>query len=82
VNGALVSRGSRVLVTATATDNVGVSKVEFYVNNALKSSDASAPYGFTWKVPTKRGITYQIHAKAYDAKGNVGTSGVVTVTAK
>src|SRR5262249_49411890 len=35
-NGATVSRGSTATITASATDNVKVSRVEFYINGALK----------------------------------------------
>ncbi|MDD1609772.1 MAG: M4 family metallopeptidase, partial [Methylococcaceae bacterium] len=33
--------------SATATDDVGVTKVEFYVDNVLKGSDTTAPYSMT-----------------------------------
>lgn len=67
-------------VTASASDNVGVSKVEFYVNNALQVTDNSAPYSFDWNtLPLAKG-SYTLTARAYDAADNVQQSAVVAVT--
>jgi hypothetical protein len=77
VSGSTVS-GS-VAVTATATDNVGVSKVEFYVNNVLKATDTASPYTFNWDTSTSANGSYTLTAKAYDAASNV-SSAAVTVT--
>lgn len=43
-NGAIVARKSTVTITATASDNVGVTRVDFLVNGALQCSDTTAPY--------------------------------------
>ena len=37
-----------ISITATATDNLGVEKVRFYVDNAYLGYDASAPYSKSW----------------------------------
>ncbi|MFH0930014.1 MAG: C1 family peptidase [Candidatus Moraniibacteriota bacterium] len=66
-------------VTASASDNVGVSKVEFYVDNNLQSSDTSSPYSFNWNVAGVADGTHTLLAKAYDAAGNVGISASVGV---
>ena len=79
LNGATVKRGSTVTITASALDNVGVTKVEFSVNKTFLCTDTTAPYTCVWAVPGKRGITYTLTAKAYDAAGNTGT-GTVKVT--
>lgn len=67
-------------VNATAGDNVGVAKVEFYVNGTLRSTDTAAPYNFAWNTATFANGSYTLSAKAYDAAGNVGQSASVTVT--
>ncbi len=67
-------------VTATAGDNIGVTKVEFYVDGVLKSTDTSAPYSFSWDTTTVANGARALVTKAYDASGNVGTSTTVTVT--
>jgi chitodextrinase len=70
-----------VNLAATAADNVGVTKVEFYVDNQfLFPATTAAPY--TYELDTTR-ITpgqHNLFAKAYDAAGNVATSAAVAVT--
>ncbi|HSX29232.1 MAG TPA: Ig-like domain-containing protein [Candidatus Saccharimonadales bacterium] len=61
-----------VNMTATATDTVGVAKVEFYVNSSLLGSDTSSPYGVSWDTTKVPNGTQLLTAKAYDAAGNVG----------
>jgi chitinase len=77
-NNATVS--GTVSVTASASDNVGVTKVEFYVNGVLQSSDTATPYGYSWNTSSLASGTYTLMAKAYDAAGNVGQSTNVAVT--
>ncbi len=66
-------------VTASATDNVGVTKVEFYVDNALAATDATAPYSFNWNTTGLAAGNHTLKTRAYDACGNSGVSTVVTV---
>jgi hypothetical protein len=37
-----------VTVAASASDNVAVSRVDFYVNGSLVGSDSAAPYQYAW----------------------------------
>lgn len=76
--------GAKVLGTATvnvnATDASGVSKVELYVGGVLLSTDTIAPYSFSWNTTTRADGAVTLMAKAYDTKGNVGSSSIsVTV---
>ena len=82
VNGAIVARGTTVTIAADAADNVGVAKVEFYVKNVLKCTDAVAPYTCAWAVPSAKDALYNLHAKAFDTSNNVTTSATVNVTGK
>ena len=66
-------------VTASASDNVGVTKVEFYVDGALKTTDTASPYSYSWNTTGLANGTHSIYAKAYDAAGNVGTSATISV---
>ncbi len=66
--------GMSVNITASAYDDVGVTKVEFWANNVLKSTDTAAPYLATIPLPSL-GV-YNIVAKGYDAAGNIGVSPV------
>jgi thermitase len=76
--GATVS-GS-VTLNASATDNVGVTKVEFYVGSTLLATSTAAPYTTSWNTLAIPNGSYTLTAKAYDAAQNVGTSTAVTVT--
>ncbi len=67
-----------ITFSATASDNVGVSKVEFYVDGALKGTDTASPYSMTFNSTTLTNGSHTLTAKAYDAAGNVGTSTAVS----
>ena len=73
-NGGTVARKSNVTITATATDNVGVARVEFLVNGALQCTDTAAPYSCAWRVPNPMNRNHQIQARAFDAAGNNATA--------
>jgi hypothetical protein len=66
-----------ITLNATASDNVGVSRVEFYVDGALKATDSSLPYSATLDSTTLANGTHALVARAYDAAGNVGSSSAV-----
>ena len=67
------SNGTTTIV-ATATDNVGVEKVEIYVDGKLVATQIKAPYAFIWDVSTLTTGVHTIIAKAFDAAGNSGTA--------
>ncbi|HEX5887006.1 MAG TPA: Ig-like domain-containing protein, partial [Pyrinomonadaceae bacterium] len=73
-NGAIVPRRSTVTITATASDNVGVTRVEFRVDGTLRCTDTTAPYSCNWSVPRTFNRTYQLSARAFDAAGNSATA--------
>jgi hypothetical protein len=62
-----------VTITATASDNVGVARVEFFHGSTLVFTDAAAPYTVMWGAPNG---PVTLTARAYDAAGNVGTASV------
>ena len=76
-NNATVS--GTVQVTASATDNVGVTKVEFLVNDVVRSTTSGSPYSFSWNTATFGNGTHTLAAKAYDAAGNSGVSAKISV---
>jgi glucose/arabinose dehydrogenase len=71
-----------LVLTATATDNVGVTGVQFQVDGEnLGVEDASAPYEAT--LPATSAYTTGIHAlraRARDAAGNLSPWSTATVT--
>ncbi len=79
-NGATLS-GTTVNIAATASDNVGVTKVVFSRGTTVLATDTTAPYGLTWDSTTAADGTYNISATAYDAANNSSSSSVsVTVS--
>jgi thermitase len=72
VNGSYVSRGKTIAISATASDNVAVQKVEFLINSSLLYTDTTAPYTASWRVPNTRNVIYTITARAHDTSGNTG----------
>lgn len=59
-----------VIVAATASDNIGVTRVEFYVNGALLDTDTTAPYSVNWDTLPLSNGDHTLGVKAYDAAGN------------
>jgi len=79
----VVYDGKNISVTASASDPQGpVTKVEFYIDGKLKATDTATPWSAKINAkPLGRG-NHSVQARAYDAAGNVGTSGTVTVTTR
>jgi subtilisin family serine protease len=78
-DGATVVRRSTVAIGANASDDVGVTRVEFYVDGRLQCSVPAAPYTCAWTVPPANKRTSSLYAVAFDAAGNAGRSALVTV---
>jgi hypothetical protein len=70
---------SVVTVSANATDNIGVTKVDFYRGTTLITTDTTSPWAITWDTSSVSDGTYSLLAKAYDAAGNVGVSSTISV---
>ena len=67
-------------ITASAADNVGVTRVEFLVDGALLATDTSAPYSTSWNTTGATNGAHALAARAFDAAGNSTTSAAVNVT--
>jgi hypothetical protein len=76
-NGGTVAGNVSVLVSAA--DNVGVVKVELYVDGQLKATSMSVPFTTKWNTKREARGAHTLQCKAYDAAGNVGTSTARTV---
>jgi Leucine-rich repeat (LRR) protein len=69
-----------VLIQTTTNNNVSVSKVEFYVDDALKGASSSAPFQYTWKTDGLSWGTHTLQVKAYDTLNQpMGSSPKVSV---
>jgi chitodextrinase len=78
-NNTTYTTAQTVTITASASDNVGVTKVEFYDNNSLKGTDITSPYNYSWSITSSDNGTHSWTAKAYDAAGNIGISSNVNL---
>lgn len=75
-NGSIMKVNSTAYIQASASDNIKISKVEFYVNGSLKCTSSVTPYTCSWKVPAKKNIIYTLSVKAYDSSNNTSSSSV------
>lgn len=74
LDGASVAK--KQTIAALATDDVGVARVEFYVDGRLIGSDTAAPYTASWNAqPASRG-PHVITAVVYDTSGNSGMTSI------
>jgi len=76
-DGATVGTGA-VTVTATASDNVGVTAVDLQVDGTTVATDTAAPYTFSWSAGSG---SHTLQTIAHDAAANTGSSALVHVTA-
>ena len=68
-----------VTLRASATDDVGVTRVDFFVDGAPAGSASSAPYTASWDTTAATDGAHSVVARASDAAGNLGTSASATV---
>ena len=68
-----------VTVAARVVDDVGVTRLELYVDGVLTGSTTSAPFTTKWNARRASGGAHTLRLKAYDAAGNSGTSAEVRV---
>jgi len=72
--------GGRVTLSATASDDLGVVRVEFYDGDRLLGSDSSAPYSLNWNLRKAAKGVHTLRVRAIDGAGNAGEASIaVTV---
>ncbi len=64
---------STVVITSTASDNTGVSRVVFYLDGQRAFSDYSPPYQFWLDTAALNNGEHLLEARAYDYAGNYGS---------
>jgi len=69
-----------VSASANATDNVGVTRVEFFRDGVSTGSDTSSPFAIAVDTTAIPNGSHTFSARAYDAAGNAGTTPQATVT--
>jgi len=79
-DGTKINRNTKtVKITITATDNVGVTKVELFLNGRLVGTSYSGSAVFSSNTSKLATGTHIFQAYAYDAAGNIGASHPITV---
>lgn len=68
-----------VNVQANASDNVGVTKIELYVDNVLANISSQVPLFYAWDTTGLANGLHTLHSLAYDSAGNTGASSDVSV---
>jgi hypothetical protein len=72
--------GGSVTIAAAASDNVGITSVQFLVDGAnLGTADTTAPFSAVWNTSGVSSGSHSLTAVASDAAGNVTTSAPVAV---
>lgn len=69
-----------VCAAVSASDNVAVTRVEYYVSGALDRTVTVSPFGYCVVTTAAYNGTYAMYAKAYDAAGNVRQSATISYT--
>ena len=78
ISGATVS--GTVVVSATASDNVGVVGVQFKLDGVnLGAEDTTSPFSVSWNTTSTANGSHVLTAVARDAAGNTNTSASVSV---
>ncbi|PTT91411.1 carbohydrate-binding protein CenC [Pelomonas sp. HMWF004] len=67
-----------ITLSATASDNIGVANVEFWVDSVLKGTDTTSPYSVTMDSLSLSNGAHSLVAKAFDAAGNSTSSTAVS----
>ena len=63
-----------VVIAALATDNVGVTRVEFYDNGVYMGSEDTSPFAYSWAISSANNGAHRWTARAFDPSGNSATS--------
>jgi hypothetical protein len=66
-------------IVFNTSDNLGVTKVDLFINGRLAASSTTAPFTIQWNTRKVASGTYVLTGRAYDAAGNSTTSTGVTV---
>jgi hypothetical protein len=86
-SGSSFAQGTKVTVTASATDPgtgsgaaSGIATVTFYLDGTtVLATDTSGPYSFSWNTKGVAKGSHKLTAVATDAAGNTTTSAAITV---
>ncbi|MCB9529086.1 MAG: carboxypeptidase regulatory-like domain-containing protein [Myxococcales bacterium] len=78
--GVEIREGAQVVLSAEASDDIGMRRVDFRADGVVIGSDSTPPYTFVWRVPAGVGrAPIALTAVAYDNGPNQTVSDAVTV---
>lgn len=66
-------------LAVNAQDNVGVTKVDYYLDGSPLNISTTSPFTASWNTAKVNNGKHTLTAKAYDAAGNTATSSAVEV---
>jgi beta-lactamase superfamily II metal-dependent hydrolase len=72
--------GGTIAVSASASDDRGVTRVDFFLDGVLNWTATAAPYSWSWNTTASANGSHTLTTTAYDAAGNSGASAPVVVT--
>lgn len=75
--GATVS--GTISIAVTSSDNVGVTRVDLYIDGKFYKTSTSTSAVFTWNTKSAARGTHTLQSFAWDAAGNMGSSAIVSV---
>jgi subtilisin family serine protease len=75
--GATVS--GTVSIAVASSDNVGVTRVDLYIDGKFYKTSTSTSAVFSWNTKNVKRGTHTLQSFAWDAAGNMGSSAIVTV---
>ncbi|MEL4180790.1 CehA/McbA family metallohydrolase [Roseateles sp. PN1] len=80
VTASVSGNSGQITLNASASDNVGVTRVDFNVDGQLKGSSSAAPFALKLDSSQLANGSHSVNAVAYDAANNAGSSGNVSFT--
>ena len=72
--------GELVTIKVNTTDNSGILKVDFYIDNSKVFSDTTLPYEYEWNTTTTTDSEHTIKVTSYDMNENFTETETITVT--
>lgn len=70
-NGQVISKSDHILFNADVSDNLGIARVEWWLDGSLVGESDSTPFALNWQ--TRQGI-HTLFARAFDWAGNMAQS--------
>lgn len=69
-----------ITLNTTTSDNIGISRVEFYFDSNLIGQSTTSPYQIIWNSKDTSLGAHNIYAKAFDTSGNSANSQTLNIS--